>query len=135
MSSRFYCITVTGLLIFFTIRWVYVGIINDPELASKSEYSIIQYYSSLYGNGGREFSRIFTEIRVNGGREYGVLGVKREDGKTTWILTNPRHSPFIKTFENFNKIRLSSSEYDYISKKLPLNAETNIFLKNSIVDE
>lgn len=117
------------------LGWSWMNAIeNDPEIANKPEWSILQVMDNQ--DKSRMISHGGILIAKNIGKHdgYDVVGIKEIALENPiWILTNAKFSPKIKILpQDFKKIRISRSEYEAILSKLNVNEETKFFLRNAI---
>jgi hypothetical protein len=108
------------------LMWLYNSITNDPELANKPEWSVLQAVEIQY----RDKSSPDLVIERIG--KYEMIGVKSLNGPSkVWILADPQFSPKVKIMPPNSKIRISSGDFEKIKNSTKLNEETELFLKNS----
>src|SRR6266849_5002170 len=70
---------------------VHRGIFSNEELASKSEWSIVQAFSS------QNRDKLGDKIEIVKIDEYSLVGIPVLDArKEIWIMLNPRHPPYYK---------------------------------------
>ena len=115
------------LLLVFLIH----GIMNDPELANKPEWSVLQGVEATYRNDV-SLQRI-TVVKNFGLSSLDVIGIRSTKGEpTVWVLASPRIAPLVKQMPQNIKIRLTDVEFATIKSSVELNEETEAFLSDAV---
>ena len=104
---------------------------NDPELANKPEWSVLQAVEATYRNDV-SLQRITIVINF-GSSSLDVIGIRSAKGEPmVWVLASPQVAPLVKQMPQNIKIQLTDTEFARIKSSVELNEETEAFLSNSI---
>lgn len=117
------------------LGWSWMNTIeNDPEIANKPEWSVLQVMDIQDKSKMISHGDILVAKKVGKHGDYDVVGIKKMSLENPiWILTNAKFSPKIKIIpQDFKNIRISRSEYESIISNLSVNEEAEVFLRNAV---